>query len=157
MKKILITCSFYFLTIGAVVAEKNADTDNEALAAACVYFAELHKYQSCLVKSGKEACRKLTPGPLELFLTNPPKLANSYIESFKVKTGLKCAAICKPSLNKQETKDCLEKKQTSQECILAEVKNVLENKCNVKKEKAMKIRIKPYCTPEDKELSVFKQ
>ena len=132
MKKILIICSFYFLTVGAA-ADKNKDTDNEELAAACVHFAELYKYQSCLVKKGEEACTELLPDPLKLVLTNPPKLANAYIESFKVKTAFKCAAICKPSLNEQETKDCLEKKQTSQECILAEIKNVLENKCAVGK------------------------
>ena len=106
-----------------------------------MYFAELYKYQSCLVKKGEKACKELIPGPLELILTNPPQLANAYIESFKVKTGLKCAAICKLSLNKLETKDCLEKKQLSQKCILIEVKNILENKCAVKK-KAKKARVK---------------
>ena len=136
MKKIFITCSFYFLTIGAA-----ADQSNDSFAAACVYFAELYKYQSCLVKKGEKACKELIPGPLELILTNPPQLANAYIESFKVKTGLKCAAICKLSLNKLETKDCLEKKQLSQKCILTEVKNILENKCAVKK-KAKKARVK---------------
>ena len=123
MKKIFIILLSSFVI--QAIAVTGDEADNESLAYACMYFNKLHKYQSCLVKRGAEACKSLLPPIQEIIQTDPSRFANPYINTFKAQTGIKCAVVCGTDDSTGKEISCAKQKEKAQKCILAELKNVI--------------------------------